>query len=73
MSRFTKRELELLSNIIKVEDLLDIEIALIIINKYHALEELFYNNYDKIVEEFGEDMANVFTKCLDILWDESRE
>ncbi|MGC5814423.1 hypothetical protein [Clostridium perfringens] len=72
-SMFTKSEKEILSKMIGIDDLLDIEIAMIIINKYSNVEELFYTDYEKMVETYGEEVSLIFTKCLDIIWTEARE
>lgn len=72
-SMFTKREKEILFKIINIEDLLDIEIATIIINKFPNIEELFYENYEEMVEKYGLETSEIFRKCLDIIWFEARE
>ncbi|XZM13937.1 hypothetical protein ACSXAR_06760 [Clostridium perfringens] len=73
-SMFTKREKEILFKIINIEDLLDIEIATIIINKFpNNTEELFYEIYDKMIETYGIELCEIFRKCLDIIWFEARE
>ncbi|WP_283685139.1 hypothetical protein [Clostridium perfringens] len=71
-SMFTKKEKEQLSKIIGIDDLLDIEIAVIILNKFPDIEELFYTNFDKMIEKYGE-KTDVLIKCLDIIWTEARE
>ncbi len=70
---FTKSEKEKLSNMIGIDDLLDIEIATIMINKYPNIEELFYENYEEMVEKYGLETSEIFRKCLDIIWFEARE
>lgn len=70
---FTKREKEKLSKMIGIDDLLDIEIATIMINKYPNIEELFYENYEEMVEKYGLEISEIFRKCLDIIWFEARE
>lgn len=72
-SMFTKKEKEILSKMIRIDDLLDIEIATIMINKYPNIEELFYENYEEMVEKYGLEISEIFRKCLDIIWFESRE
>ncbi|HII4442020.1 TPA: hypothetical protein ACY4R4_002879 [Clostridium perfringens] len=72
-SMFTKKEKRLLSKMIRIDDLLDIEIATIMINKYPNIEELFYENYEEMVEKYGLEISEIFRKCLDIIWFESRE
>ncbi|MDU6176111.1 MAG: hypothetical protein E6638_13420 [Clostridium perfringens] len=70
---FTKKEKRILSKMIGIDDLLDIEIATIMINKYPNIEELFYENYEEMVEKYGLEISEIFRKCLDIIWFESRE
>lgn len=70
-SMFTKKEKEILSKIIRIDDLLDIEIATIMINKYPNIEELFYENFDKMIKKYGE-KTDILIKCLDIIWTEGR-
>lgn len=70
---FTKSEKEKLSKMIGIDDLLDIEIATIMINKYPNIEELFYENYEEMVEKYGLEISEIFRKCLDIIWFEARE
>ena len=65
---FTKREKEILNRLIKSSDLLDIEIATIILSKYPKLNEMFYENYEEMVEKYGEEISEIFRKCLDIIW-----
>ncbi|EOU2017371.1 hypothetical protein VBG99_06890 [Clostridium perfringens] len=72
-SMFTKSEKEKLSKMIGIDDLLDIEIATIMINKYPNIEELFYENYEEMVEKYGLEISEIFRKCLDIIWFEARE
>lgn len=72
-SMFTKKEKEILSKMIRIDDLLDIEIATIMINKYPNIEELFYENYEEMVEKYGLEISEIFRKCLDIIWFEARE
>ncbi|EOU1468063.1 hypothetical protein [Clostridium perfringens] len=72
-SMFTKSEKEKLSKMIGIDDLLDIEIATIMINKYPNIEELFYENYEEMVEKYGLETSEIFRKCLDIIWFEARE
>ncbi|ELC8344107.1 hypothetical protein QTH85_03670 [Clostridium perfringens] len=72
-SMFTKKEKEILSKMIRIDDLLDIEIATIMINKYPNIEELFYENYEEMVEKYGLETSEIFRKCLDIIWFEARE
>lgn len=70
---FTKKEKRILSKMIGIDDLLDIEIATIMINKYpNNTEELFYENYDKMIETYGIELCEIFRKCLDIIWFEAR-
>lgn len=69
---FTKKEKRILSKMIGIENLLDEEIALIMINKYPNIDEMFYENYEKMVEIYGEEVSLIFTKCLDIIWTEGR-
>ncbi|EGT0683780.1 hypothetical protein P6P37_05955 [Clostridium perfringens] len=72
-SMFTKSEKEKLSKMIGIDDLLDIEIATIMINKFpNNTEELFYENYDKMIETYGIELCEIFRKCLDIIWFEAR-
>ncbi|WP_195390805.1 hypothetical protein [Clostridium perfringens] len=71
-SMFTKSEKEKLSKMIGIDDLLDIEIATIMINKYPNIEELFYENYEEMVEKYGLEISEIFRKCLDIIWFEAR-
>lgn len=66
-SMFTKREKEQLSKMIGIDDLLDIEIATIIINKFPDIERLFYEHFDKMIEKYGE-KTDILVKCLDIIW-----
>lgn len=70
---FTKKEKRILSKMIGIDDLLDIEIATIMINKYPNIEELFYENYKEMVEKYGLEISEIFRKCLDIIWTEARE
>ena len=70
---FTKKEKRILSKMIGIDDLLDIEIATIMINKYPNIEELFYENYEEMVEKYGLEISEIFRKCLDIIWFEARE
>lgn len=70
---FTKKEKRILSKMIGIDDLLDIEIATIMINKYPNIEELFYENYEEMVEKYGLEISRIFRKCLDIIWFEARE
>mgnify|MGYP003278776655 CR=1 FL=1 len=70
---FTKKEKRILSKMIGIDDLLDIEIATIMINKYPNIEELFYENYEEMVEKYGLEISGIFRKCLDIIWFEARE
>lgn len=72
-SMFTKKEKRILSKMIGIDDLLDIEIATIMINKYPNIEELFYENYEEMVEKYGLEISEIFRKCLDIIWFEARE
>lgn len=71
-SMFTKKEKRILSKMIGIDDLLDIEIATIMINKYPNIEELFYENYEEMVEKYGLEISEIFRKCLDIIWFEAR-
>lgn len=71
-SMFTKKEKEILSKIIGIDDLLDIEIATIMITKFPDIEELFYDDFDKMIEKYGE-KTDILIKCLDIIWTEARE
>lgn len=48
-SMFTKKEKEILSKMIGIDDLLDIEIATIMITKFPDIEELFYDDFDKML------------------------
>ena len=43
------------------------------INKYPNIEELFYENYEEMVEKYGLEISEIFRKCLDIIWFEARE
>ncbi len=72
-SMFTKSEKEKLSKMIGIDDLLDIEIATIMIAKFPDIEELFYENYEEMVEKYGLEISEIFRKCLDIIWFEARE
>ena len=58
---------------IGIENLLDEEIALIMINKYPNIDEMFYENYEEMVEKYGLEISEIFRKCLDIIWFEARE
>ena len=71
-SMFTKKEKEQLSKMIGIEDLLDIEIATIMVTKFPDIEELFYDDFDKMIEKYGE-KTDILIKCLDIIWTEARE
>lgn len=71
-SMFTKKEKEILSKMIGIDDLLDIEIATIMITKFPDIEELFYDDFDKMIEKYGE-KSDILIKCLDIIWTEARE
>ncbi|ELC8360893.1 hypothetical protein P5E85_05745 [Clostridium perfringens] len=71
-SMFTKKEKEILSKMIGIDDLLDIEIATIMITKFPDIEELFYDDFDKMIEKYGE-KTDILIKCLDIIWTEARE
>ena len=71
-SMFTKKEKEQLSKMIVIEDLLDIEIATIMVTKFPDIEELFYDDFDKMIEKYGE-KTDILIKCLDIIWTEARE
>ncbi|EOU1120040.1 hypothetical protein [Clostridium perfringens] len=71
-SMFTKSEKEKLSKMIGIDDLLDIEIAVIILNKFPDIEELFYTNYEKMIEKYGLELSELFITCLDIIWTEGR-
>lgn len=71
-SMFTKSEKEKLSKMIGIENLLDEEIALIMINKYPNIDEMFYENYEEMVEKYGLEISEIFRKCLDIIWFEVR-
>lgn len=53
-SMFTKKEKRILSKMIGIDDLLDIEIATIMIAKFPDIEELFYTNFDKMIKKYGE-------------------
>lgn len=69
---FTKSEKEKLSKMIGInDDLLDIEIATIMIAKFPDIEELFYTNFDKMIKKYGE-KTDILIKCLDIIWTEGR-
>ena len=57
---------------IGIENLLDEEIALIMINKYPNIDEMFYENYEEMVEKYGLEISEIFRKCLDIIWLEVR-
>ncbi len=57
---------------IGIENLLDEEIALIMINKYPNIDEMFYENYEEMVEKYGLEISEIFRKCLDIIWFEER-
>jgi hypothetical protein len=57
---------------IGIENLLDEEIALIMINKYPNIDEMFYENYEEMVEKYGLEISEIFRKCLDIIWFEVR-
>lgn len=57
---------------IGIENLLDEEIALIMINKYPNIDEMFYENYEEMVEKYGLEISEIFRKCLDIIWFEAR-
>ena len=70
---FTKKEKRILSKMIGIENLLDEEIALIMINKYPNIDEMFYENYEEMVEKYGLEISEIFRKCLDIIWFEARE
>ncbi|HFD8683668.1 TPA: hypothetical protein ACF328_000694 [Clostridium perfringens] len=70
-SMFTKKEKRILSKMIGIDDLLDIEIATIMIAKFPDIEELFYTNYEEMVEKYGE-KTDILIKCLDIIWTEGR-
>lgn len=72
-SMFTKKEKRILNKLIKSSDLLDIEIATIIINKYPKLDEMFYDNYEQMLEIYDKELCEIFRKCLDIIWTEARE
>ncbi|EDT77356.1 hypothetical protein AC7_1363 [Clostridium perfringens NCTC 8239] len=69
---FTKKEKRILSKMIGIENLLDEEIALIMINKYPNIDEMFYENYEEMVEKYGLEISEIFRKCLDIIWFEER-
>jgi hypothetical protein len=69
---FTKKEKRILSKMIGIENLLDEEIALIMINKYPNIDEMFYENYEEMVEKYGLEISEIFRKCLDIIWFEVR-
>lgn len=69
---FTKKEKRILSKMIGIDDLLDIEIATIMINKYPNIDEMFYENYEEMVEKYGLEISEIFRKCLDIIWFEVR-
>ncbi|MDK0681500.1 hypothetical protein [Clostridium perfringens] len=71
-SMFTKKEKRILSKMIGIENLLDEEIALIMINKYPNIDEMFYENYEEMVEKYGLEISEIFRKCLDIIWFEVR-
>ncbi|EOU1580034.1 hypothetical protein QYB23_002897 [Clostridium perfringens] len=71
-SMFTKKEKRILSKMIGIENLLDEEIALIMINKYPNIDEMFYENYEEMVEKYGLEISEIFRKCLDIIWFEAR-
>ncbi|WP_415336909.1 hypothetical protein [Clostridium perfringens] len=71
-SMFTKKEKRILSKMIGIDDLLDIEIATIMITKFPDIEELFYDDFDKMIEKYGE-KTDILIKCLDIIWTEARE
>ncbi|EOU1760971.1 hypothetical protein QTI56_01800 [Clostridium perfringens] len=71
-SMFTKKEKRILSKMIGIENLLDEEIALIMINKYPNIDEMFYENYEEMVEKYGLEISEIFRKCLDIIWFEER-
>lgn len=66
-SIFTKKEKEQLSKMIGIDDLLDIEIAVIIITKFPDIERLFYDDFDKMIEKYGE-KTDILIKCLDIIY-----
>lgn len=68
---FTKKEKRILSKMIGIDDLLDIEIATIMIAKFPDIEELFYTNFDKMIKKYGEKI-DILIKCLDIIWTEGR-
>ena len=71
-SMFTKKEKRILSKMIGInDDLLDIEIATIMIAKFPDIEELFYTNFDKMIKKYGE-KTDILIKCLDIIWTEGR-
>ena len=57
---------------IGIENLLDEEIALIMINKYPNIDEMFYENYEEMVKKYGLEISEIFRKCLDIIWFEAR-
>ncbi|MGL4571812.1 MAG: hypothetical protein ACRCW0_05200 [Clostridium sp.] len=76
MSRFSKKQLKILNKKYKgkveFEKLIDEEIARILVDDYYQYNELIYYDNKNLVNEFGQDFANILVIAWDVIYEEMR-